>query len=68
MAAAAPRTRQDWSGQFTMAHGDTLAGLLDAYAAVARHRGAARDLRPRQQPPVAHDIIREAIDGAKTMG
>src|SRR5262245_43312188 len=90
----------DWLGQFRMVEGDTVAGLLDAYEAVARHTdelvATLPDLDASHPLPVAPwfepgaswsvrrvllhliaetaqhaghaDIIRESIDGAKTMG
>jgi uncharacterized damage-inducible protein DinB len=90
----------DWLGQFRMVAGDTVAGLLDAYEAVARHTDelvtTLPDLDVAHPLPVAPwfepgarwsvrrvllhliaetsqhaghaDIIRESIDGAKTMG
>ncbi|MGE5830732.1 MAG: DinB family protein [Micromonosporaceae bacterium] len=90
----------DWLGQFRMVDGDTVAGLLDAYQAVARHTdelvATLPDLDLAHPLPVAPwfepgagwsvrrvllhiiaetsqhaghaDIIRESIDGAKTMG
>ena len=91
---------QDWLDGFRMAPGDTLAGLLDEYEAVARQTdellATLPDLDATQPLPAAPwyepgaswtarrvllhiiaetsqhaghaDIIREAIDGAKTMG
>ncbi len=90
----------DWEGQFRMAEGETLAGLLAAYERVAAETDAlveslpdldrAHDLptAPWFEPGAAWsvrrvllhiiaetaqhaghaDIIREALDGAKTMG
>ena len=90
----------DWQGQFRMAEGETLAGLLDAYERCAQEtnelvRGLP-DLDASQALPEAPwfepgarwsarrvllhviaetsqhaghaDILREAIDGSKTMG
>ncbi|NDU75436.1 DUF664 domain-containing protein [Actinomadura sp. DSM 109109] len=95
-------TEEDWkrrADEFTMLPGDTLAGVLDAYAEVARRTDelvpALPDLDVRQELPKAPwntethwsirqvlvhiisetsqhaghaDIIREALDGAKSMG
>ncbi|RKF23985.1 DinB family protein [Micromonospora globbae] len=89
----------DWAGQFRMLEGETLGGLLDAYARVAAATDelvATLDLDTAHPLPVAPwfepgvswsvrrvllhviaetsqhaghaDILREAIDGAKTMG
>jgi hypothetical protein len=90
----------DWEGQFRMAEGETLAGLLDDYAATALKTdqlvaelpdlGASHPLpkAPWFEPGASWsvrrvllhliaetaqhaghaDILREAIDGAKTMG
>jgi uncharacterized damage-inducible protein DinB len=90
----------DWEGQFRMAEGETLAGLLDGYAEVAARTdgfvaavpdldaahplpeapwfepGAAWSVRRVLLHVVAEtaqhaghaDIIRESLDGAKTMG
>ncbi|MGN9779219.1 DinB family protein [Micromonospora sp. H33] len=89
----------DWVGQFRMTGGDTLAGLLDAYAEVAARTDelvttldldASHPLpsAPWFEPGVSWsvrrvllhviaetaqhaghaDILRESIDGAKTMG
>jgi hypothetical protein len=44
-----------WAGNVEMLDSDTLAGLLDRYGEVAQHAGHA-------------DIIRESLDGARTMG
>ena len=44
-----------WAGNFEMLDSDTLAGLLDRHGEVAQHAGHA-------------DIIRESLDGARTMG
>ncbi len=89
-----------WAGGFTMAEGETLAGVLDEYGQVARRTdeivAALPDLdaaHPLPEAPwfepgahwsarrallhviaeTAHhaghaDIIRESLDGAKTMG
>lgn len=96
MAGGDPDT---WSAQFRMAEGETLVGLLDRYAEVARHTDAlvaTLDLDASRELPAAPwftpgarwtvrrvllhliaetaqhsghaDIIREALDGAKTMG
>ena len=94
------RTLQAWLDGFRMLPGETLAGLLDDYAAVASETdellAALPDLDATQPLPEAPwyepgaswsarrvllhliaetsqhaghaDIIREAIDGAKTMG
>ena len=57
-----------------MQPGETLAGLLDRYADVAAVTDAAIASLPdldvsRPLPPAGHaDIIRESIDGAKSMG
>jgi uncharacterized damage-inducible protein DinB len=99
-AAAMEAEPVDWEAQFVMAPGETLAGLLDAYAEVARRTdelvatvpdlSAAEPLpvRPWFPPGTAWtprrvflhviaetaqhaghaDIIRESLDGAKTMG
>ncbi|MFE5584470.1 DinB family protein [Kitasatospora sp. NPDC056531] len=90
----------DWAAQFRMAEGETLAGLLDAYEAVAR--GTDELVRSLPDLDLAHplppapwfepgaswsarrvllhliaetaqhaghaDIIRESLDGAKSMG
>ncbi|WP_441251492.1 DinB family protein [Kitasatospora sp. McL0602] len=90
----------DWEGQFVMADGETLAGLLGAYEEVARRTDelvvSLPDLDAAHPLPVrpwfeqgaswsarrvllhliaetaqhaGHaDIIRESLDGAKTMG
>jgi uncharacterized damage-inducible protein DinB len=90
----------EWAGGFTMAAGETLAGLLDAYEQVARRTddlvATLPDLDAAQPLPEAPwfepgarwsarqvllhviaetaqhaghaDIIRESLDGAKTMG
>ncbi|MFC4060656.1 DinB family protein [Planomonospora corallina] len=90
----------DWEGQFRMAEGETLAGLLEAYERVARRTdelvATLPDLDAAHPLPEAPwfepgaswsarrvllhiiaetsqhaghaDIIREALDGAKTMG
>ncbi|QGN49618.1 DinB family protein [Micromonospora sp. WMMD558] len=89
----------DWLGQFRMTEGETLAGLLDAYAEVAARTdelvttldldgshplpsapwfepGASWSVRRVLLHVIAEtaqhaghaDILREAIDGAKTMG
>ncbi len=89
----------DWLGQFRMAEGETLAGLLDTYAEVAARTDelvATLDLDASHPLPEAPwfspgaswtvrrvllhiiaetaqhaghaDILRESIDGAKTMG
>jgi hypothetical protein len=89
----------DWAGGFQMTEGDTLAGLLDDYAAVAAETdklvetldldgeyplppapwfepGATWSVRRVMLHLIAEtsqhaghaDIIRESIDGAKTMG
>jgi uncharacterized damage-inducible protein DinB len=89
----------DWTGQFQMAGGDTVAGLLAAYDEAAREtteRVPTLDLDTAHRLPEAPwfepgaswtvrrvllhmlaetaqhaghaDILREAIDGAKTMG
>ncbi|MFD9126135.1 DinB family protein [Kitasatospora sp. NPDC059571] len=90
----------DWEGQFTMAEGETLAGLLAAYEEVAARTdelvATAPDLDAEHALPEAPwfepgaawsvrrvllhivaetaqhaghaDIIRESLDGAKTMG
>jgi uncharacterized damage-inducible protein DinB len=90
----------DWHSRFQMADGETLAGLLDAYAEVARHtdtlvetlpdldvahplpeapwfeKGATWSVRRVLLHLIAEtsqhaghaDIIRETLDGAKTMG
>jgi hypothetical protein len=95
-----PERMQDWSGAFRMADGETLAGLLDMYEAVARRTddlvATLPDLDASQPLPKAPwfepgarwsarrvilhviaetaqhaghaDIIRESLDGAKTMG
>ncbi|MEU7925614.1 DinB family protein [Micromonospora sp. NPDC049801] len=93
------RTEIDWVGQFQMSPGETLAGLVERFQAVAAHTDeliATLDLdaaHPLPQAPwfepgaswtvrrvllhliaetsqhAGHaDILREAIDGAKTMG
>jgi len=98
-AEAMQREPIDWVGQFTMAPGETLTGLLDAYAEVAAPTAelvATLDLDASFELPkapwyepgarwsvrkvlhhiateTAHhaghaDIIRETIDGQKTMG
>ncbi|WFE29512.1 DinB family protein [Solwaraspora sp. WMMD791] len=99
-AAEMERDQVDWLDQHRMHPDETLAGLLDRYAAVAAHTdGLIADLpdldaaHPLPQAPwfepgaswsvrrvVLHiiaetaqhaghaDIIREAIDGQKTMG
>jgi uncharacterized protein DUF664 len=99
-AEAMQRESVDWVGQFRMAEGDTVAGLLDRYAEVARRTeelvGELPDLDASHALPVAPwfepgarwsvrrvllhliaetaqhaghaDIIRETLDGAKTMG
>ncbi|MER5637863.1 DinB family protein [Kitasatospora sp. NPDC002227] len=99
-AAAMEAQPVDWEGQFRMAEGETLAGLLDAYAEVARRTdeliATLPDLSAPQPLPerpwfppgtawtprrvflhliaetsqhAGHaDIIRESLDGAKTMG
>jgi hypothetical protein len=90
----------DWAGQFRMADGETVAGLLAAYEEVARHTNelvaTLPDLDASYPLPVAPwfppgtswsvrrvllhiiaetsqhaghaDIIRESLDGQKTMG
>jgi Protein of unknown function (DUF664) len=90
----------DWEGQFRMAEGETLAGLVERYAQVARETDAVvatlPDMDASHPLPEAPwfepgarwsvrrvllhviaetsqhaghaDIIRESIDGAKTMG
>lgn len=90
----------EWAGQFAMLPGDTLAGVLDRYAAVAARTDALVAVLPdldagHELPPApwfepgarwsarrvllhliaetaqhaGHaDIIRESLDGAKTMG
>jgi hypothetical protein len=95
-----PGRMQEWLDGFKMLPGDTLAGLLDDYADVARATSelvaTLPDLDATQPLPEAPwhpqgarwsarhvllhiigetaqhaghaDIIREAIDGAKTMG
>jgi len=95
-----PATMEAHAATFRMLDGDTVAGLLDAYDAVARHTeerlrsiGSLDDSQPLPQAPwfekgarwsarrvllhiiaetaqhAGHaDIIREALDGAKTMG
>jgi uncharacterized damage-inducible protein DinB len=92
--------RDEWAGGFRMQEGETLAGLLDEYEAVARRTDdllatlpdldASQPLPPAPWfEPGAHwsarqvllhvvaetaqhsghaDIIRESLDGAKTMG
>lgn len=98
-AEAMQRTEIDWVGQFRMAPGETLAGLVERFQAVAAHTDelvATLDLdvaHPLPQAPwfepgaswtvrrvllhliaetaqhAGHaDILREAIDGSKTMG
>ncbi|WP_433538027.1 DinB family protein [Micromonospora sp. CA-249363] len=93
------RAEIDWVGQFQMTPGETLAGLVERFQAVAAHTDeliATLDLdtaHPLPQAPwfepgaswtvrrvllhliaetsqhAGHaDILREAIDGAKTMG
>ena len=93
------RVPVDWVGQFRMADGETLAGLLDGYERVARETDglvATLDLDAVHPLPVAPwfepgarwsvrrvllhiiaetaqhaghaDILRESLDGAKTMG
>jgi uncharacterized damage-inducible protein DinB len=93
-------TMTDWMSAFKMAEGETLAGLLDEYAQVARHtdelvaslpdldaahplpdvpwfeRGATWSARRVLLHIIAEtaqhaghaDILRESLDGAKTMG
>jgi uncharacterized damage-inducible protein DinB len=90
----------DWAGKFRMLEGETLAGLLDRYAEVARKTteivASLPDLNVAQALPEAPwfeagaswsarrvllhliaetaqhaghaDIIRESLDGAKSMG
>jgi hypothetical protein len=90
----------DWEGQFRMEEGQTLAGLLEDYAEVARRTdeivatlpdldlahplpeapwfepGASRSVRRVLLHVIAEtaqhaghaDIIRESLDGSKTMG
>ncbi|MFE7562137.1 DinB family protein [Kitasatospora sp. NPDC057500] len=99
-AAAMEAEPVDWTGQFRMAEGETLAGLLAAYERVAAETdslvaslpdldqahalpaapwfepGAAWSVRRVLLHVIAEtaqhaghaDIIREALDGAKTMG
>ncbi|MCX5070099.1 DinB family protein [Micromonospora lupini] len=98
-AEAMQREEIDWVGQFRMAPGETLAGLVERFRAVADHTDeliATLDLdaaHPLPQAPwfepgaswtvrrvllhliaetsqhAGHaDILREAIDGSKTMG
>ncbi|MFJ9946558.1 DinB family protein [Kitasatospora sp. NPDC091207] len=99
-AEAMGRESVDWEGQFRMADGETLAGLLAAYERVARETdelvSTLPDLdlgHPLPQAPwfepgavwsvrrvllhviaetaqhAGHaDIIRESLDGARTMG
>jgi uncharacterized damage-inducible protein DinB len=99
-AEAMESTPVDWEGQFRMAAGETLAGLLDAYEQVARKTdelvSTLPDLDSSHPLPKAPwfdpdarwsvrrvllhviaetsqhaghaDIIREAMDGSKTMG
>jgi len=99
-AEAMEREPLDWVGQFRMLDGETLTGLLDGYARVARstdelistlpdldashplpsapwfEAGATWSVRRVLLHIIAEtaqhaghaDIIREAIDGAKTMG
>ncbi|WP_405425544.1 DinB family protein [Micromonospora sp. NBC_00617] len=98
-AEAMQREEIDWVGQFRMAPGETLAGLVERFQAVAAHTDeliATLDLdaaHPLPQAPwfepgaswtvrrvllhliaetsqhAGHaDILREAIDGSKTMG
>jgi uncharacterized damage-inducible protein DinB len=94
------RSAIDWENQFRMAEGETLAGLLDRYEAVARRtdeivatlpdldmshplpeapwfeQGARWSARRVLLHVIAEtsqhaghaDIIRETLDGAKTMG
>ncbi len=99
-AAAMESEPIDWAGQFRMADGETLAGLLDAYEQVARETdelvSTLPDLDASHPLPEAPwfepgarwsvrrvllhliaetsqhaghaDIIRESLDGSKTMG
>ncbi|MER7702243.1 DinB family protein [Kitasatospora sp. NPDC097605] len=99
-AAAMEAEPVDWAGQFRMAGGETLAGLLTAYERVAAETdtlvASLPDFDRAQELPAAPwfepgatwsvrrvllhviaetaqhaghaDIIREALDGAKTMG